>query len=478
MTVTAFETIDISKLHELCLLSIEPAVKRLCEAGSWPRPPRARLLRIGYDYYGDDLRGIKEVSDINGFLNNQEAIKPIYLDERRQEYNFEGFWMRLLVNILAETDGMEVKRAIFDKWFHRFVKELFTDTSTWRAIDVIDGLILNATKLKLDAYTSLMSVSQYSPWDWLSHFIVKHDNHFNPLAFLYREWSGPFGIEEITLVVTTMTIRKSEMKPFWGHPHQVNEIGRTLATIDAVRLLKSGFPQLLHSSIFQLSSFPLVDGFGYSRSNTSHRLYEKNVILSKGDYRKLKLLWQETFNRKYRRLINPNRNVSSMEVAEARFFKSYEPDGWFQNILDLTIALEALFSPADNQELSHRIALRCAWLLGAYPTTSTNRNRVYECVRAMYELRSKMVHGKAPRERKIQKWVGILAGTPYDHAKDWILREQALEAARDIVRRSLLACTKLSKLPHNGPHWPLPEGFDQCMVEPHEQRKWQKAADI
>lgn len=479
MTGTGFENVDVSRLRELCLLSIEPAVRRLCEAGSWPRPPRARLIRIGHDYYGDDLRGIKEVSDLTGFLKDQEAVKAMYLDEPGQEYVLEDFWRRLLVNILAETDGNKVKIRIFDKWFHRFIKELFTDTSTWRAIDVIDGLVLNAKKLQLDEYTSLMSISRYRSWDWLRYLVTKHDNHFNPIEFLDSEWDGAFGIEKVALVVTTMTFRKCEIKPVWAHPpNQLDQIGRTLAAMDAVRLLKNGTPRWTHSSIFQLSLFPLKHAFGYSHRDIHPRIYDKEAILSRSDYPKLKSLWQETLKRKYQWPINPNRNVSSIDIAEGRFFRSYQPGGWFENILDLTIALEALFSPTDSQEISHRIALRCAWLLGAYPTTSTDRNRVYECVRAMYELRSKVVHGVKPREGRVQKWIGILAGTPYARTKDWDLREQALESTREIVRRSLRACTKLSKLPHGGPHWPLPANFDQCIVEPLEQRKWQKAAGI
>jgi hypothetical protein len=479
MTGTGFENVDVSKLRELCLLSIEPAVRRLCEAGSWPRPPRARLIRIGHDYYGDDLRGIKEVSALTKFLRDQEALRAMYLDEPEQKYVLEEFWRRLLVNILAETDGNKVKIEVFNKWFQRFIKELFTDASTWRAIDVIDGLILNAKEVQLDEYTSLMSIPRYWSWDWLGYLVRKHDNHFNPIEFLDSKWGGAFGTEKVALVVTTMTFRKCEIKPVWAHaPSQIDQIGRTLAAMYAVRLLKNGSPRWTHSSVFHLSLFPLKDAFGYPHRDIYPRIYEKEAILSKSDYPKLKSLWQEAVKGKHQWPIIPNRNVSPIDIAEGRFFRSYETGGWFENILDLTIALEALFSPSDSQEISHRIALRCAWLLGAYAATSTNRNRVYECVRAMYELRSSVVHGGTPGEKKVQKWIGILAGTSYDRTKDWALREQALESAREIVRKSLRACTRLSKLPHGGPHWPLPANFDQCMVEPVEQRKWQKAAGI
>lgn len=433
---------------------------------------------MGYDYYFDDLRDIQEVSDLIEFLKSQETIKAIYLRESRQEYVLEDFWRRLLTNILAETDGIKVNRTTFDKWFDTFVKELCSDTSVWRAVDVIDGLILEGKELRLDEYTSLISIPPHDPWYWLERLVPKHDRHFEASEFLRHQWDGAFPTEQVTLVVTTMRIPKREVWP-WKHPeNKINQIGRALAAISAIRLMRPGAPRLVHRAVFHLSCFPLADPFGYSPRDGSRRMYEKEATISKGDYRKIKSLWQELFRTKHQMPIDRHSKVSPMDIAEARFFKSYEPDGWFENILDLTIALEALFSPPDSQELSHRIALRCAWLLGAYPARSHDHNRVYESVRDMYALRSAIVHGDTPEEKRIQKWIGTLAGTAYDRSKDWVLREQALESARDIVRRSLAACARLSKLSHEGPHWPLPREFDQCMVQPLQRRLWQKAAGI
>ena len=85
-----------AELRKLALASIEPAVNRLCEVGSWPRPPRARLLRMGYDFYYDDLKGIKEVKDLIDFLASQGKIKSMYLRDQGDGYILEDYWRRIL----------------------------------------------------------------------------------------------------------------------------------------------------------------------------------------------------------------------------------------------------------------------------------------------------------------------------------------------------------------------------------------------
>lgn len=468
------------KLRKLALTSIEPAIKRLCEVGSWPRPPRARLLRMGHDFSYDDLKGIKEVKDLIDFLASQEKIKSMYVRNQGDEYILEDYWRRLLINILAETDGTSVRRAIFDKWFSRFLKELFTDTAVWRAVDTIDGLVLDGKELRLDEYTTLMPIPRLSPWDWLESLVPKHDKHFNAGEFLRDEWDGPFATEKVTLVVTTMGLDKSEFQP-WSTPiNKLNQIGRTSAALAAIRLVKPGAPCLHHHAIFQLSYFPLVDPFGYMVRDSFRGLYEKETSINKGDRHNIRSIWQELMSTEYAKPLYHQSKVSAMDIAKGRFFSSYDVHNWFENMLDLTIALEALFSPSDSQEINHRIALRCAWLLGEHLRTSQSSGTIsiYSSVRAMYELRSRIVHGSVPQQKKVHKLIGVLAGKEYEQSKDSELRELAVESAREIVRRSIRACERLSKLPRNGPHWPFPNDFDQSIVIPGRQRLWQEAAGI
>ena len=59
-----------------------------------------------------------------------------------------------------------------------------------------------------------------------------------------------------------------------------------------------------------------------------------------------------------------------------------------ERLLALAIALEALFSPSDKQEINFRIAQYASQLVG----TEHNRKELFQKIRAVYDLRSRLVH--------------------------------------------------------------------------------------
>jgi hypothetical protein len=60
----------------------------------------------------------------------------------------------------------------------------------------------------------------------------------------------------------------------------------------------------------------------------------------------------------------------------------------------LMIAAECLFLPGLNDELSYRLSLNAAWLLGK---DAAARRSVYNLMKAAYQLRSDIVHTGAPK---------------------------------------------------------------------------------
>jgi hypothetical protein len=61
-----------------------------------------------------------------------------------------------------------------------------------------------------------------------------------------------------------------------------------------------------------------------------------------------------------------------------------------EQLLDLTIALEALFSPTDQIELRFRISQSLALLLGK---DGKDRKEIFDFAKKMYDERSGFVHG-------------------------------------------------------------------------------------
>ncbi len=81
---------------------------------------------------------------------------------------------------------------------------------------------------------------------------------------------------------------------------------------------------------------------------------------------------------------------SSLAIAIRRFSLALANDSLDDKLLDIMISAESIFLD-DSAELSYRLALRAATILGE---NCTNRHKIYLFFKEMYQLRSKIVHGK------------------------------------------------------------------------------------
>lgn len=463
----------IAKLEQLCRSSLESSITKLCEIGTWPRPPAARRLRSGYDFSHGDLQNVQEVNNLIQHLASDDEIKSIYFGESSTPdlWIFYEFWERLLLKILRETEGISLSKRVFHKWFKKFVKELYSDTAVWRTVDTITGLNLRGGKLTFDQATVLTSIPGYSFLD----IIWGQEQYFQD------DWTG-VGLDKATIITTVRIPKYQYAGSHQPYPHLTKHIERSLAVMDAIRLSKPGVPRLHCHAMVHLSYFPLSEPFAYCDHEGDHGMYEKETILDRSDFRGIRNLWRELMDTRYIDHLPKRSKLNAMDTAFARFSKTYKRQNWLDDITDLTIALESLFSPKDNQELSHRISLRAAWLLSLGGRDNEDsvkvKNKIYDRIRTMYDIRSFRVHGGIPKEKDIRKWVQTLSGIKYDESKYSELLEVALESARDIVRKAIRACAKLAKLEADGPHWPLPKNFDENIVIAGQRRIWQKAAGI
>lgn len=471
------------KVEKLCLCSIDAGIKKLCQLGAWPRPPAARKLRIGYDFYYDDIRAIPEADDLVQSLASDTTISSIYFHDscKPELHILYDYWVRLLLCILSETEGNAIGKRVFKKWFDRFIKELYSDTAVWRIVDTVTGLTLRGAALKFDSSTSLMSIPGYDLQTIMGKYWITLQND----RFFYHDWHA--GGHDKTTIITSMRVRKHDYAGFhWPPPHLTKEIERSLAVIDAIRLIMSGVPRIHCHAQFHLSYFPLADPISYCNSAGDFGLYEEEAVLDKSDFSDVRKLWRKLMATRYASHLLTSTKPTPMDVALGRFSRTYVRQNWLDDMVDLTIALESLFGPKDNQELSHRISLRTAWLLGwdrVDDDPSWTSAEVYRRVRAMYDIRSARVHGGIPREKDIRRWVTILSGVQYDESKHGGvlhggLLDRATESAREIVRKAIRACARLAEMDSTGPHWPLPSDFDKLIVASINRNRWQRAAGL
>lgn len=456
---------QLSELKKLSRMSLEAGIVRLRDVGAWPLPPAARKLpEVNYN----DFKDIPALDKLIELLASDDKIASTYAhaSSPSEWWRYFRLWERLFVCVLKETEDMAIEDDVFAKWYGKFVAELYTEVAVWRTIDTVTGLILCASNLQLDKFTSLTSTPG---WD-LDLLVDGQDLDFHD--------GFPGGLDKAT-IVTTLTIPKKDYAGSdFAYPHLLR-IERSPAVLAAIRLLKPGTPRLHCHVTVQLSDCPLITPLSYCRADGLPLLYEEATTLETPDLQKVVELWHELMDTRYAKHLPMRSRIDPMSMAMGRFSRSYELQSWLDDIVDLTIALESLFRPAQNpqQEISYRIAMYASWLLGVDARDSAN---VFDRVRTMYEIRSSTVHGGTPAERKMERWLQKLAGVPYDPATQsrYELVEPATESARDVVRRAIWACTRLSKLGHDGPRWPFPKDFDKTIVKPTERELWQKAAGV
>jgi len=104
----------------------------------------------------------------------------------------------------------------------------------------------------------------------------------------------------------------------------------------------------------------------------------------------------------------------SIRLAGLRYEIHHTKDSLVEQLLDLTIALEALFSPSDRMELRFKISQGVALLLGE---DAAERKEIFDFARRMYDERSGFVHGgKDPVE------TGKVTAVDIQHLGDLVRR--------------------------------------------------------
>ena len=141
----------------------------------------------------------------------------------------------------------------------------------------------------------------------------------------------------------------------------------------------------------------------------------KNYTLEAQELDRATTLWK-----KHRRVVMPalaerTRFRETIWRAGDFFEGSFTKETAYERLLALAIALEALFSPGDNRELTFRLCQGASQLVGR---SKEHRIYIYAELTRLYRLRSKLVHasysiedfinGRFVSHVEIDRWSGIV----------------------------------------------------------------------
>jgi hypothetical protein len=167
----------------------------------------------------------------------------------------------------------------------------------------------------------------------------------------------------------------------------------------------------------------------------------------------------------------PEMAVTPLSMAVRKFSASFLNEPWFEQIVDLSTALEAVLSGTDKEDISLRLRTRAAALLAA---PNDPARQIFDDVGVLYGMRSTLVHGGSLKMTKVRKDVSKLS-TIKDEMREAIRVAQAVDRLQDLVRRALLARICLAS--GDEPVWPL-EGFtnvDAVLADDEARAHWRSS---
>lgn len=166
----------------------------------------------------------------------------------------------------------------------------------------------------------------------------------------------------------------------------------------------------------------------------------------------------------------PKEVVHGLEMAVIKFTDSFAPKPWFEKIVDLATALEATLSGKDKTDVTLRICTRAAHLLS---TDTDSPPMIYADVKALYDMRSRLVHGSVIMQKELDKWLTAVSLVSEDRSPRMRI-ELAVDRLRDLVRRSIVMRLLLS----SDGRWPLrgdPPPLDQLWTDTRIAEEWRHA---
>lgn len=402
---------------------------------------------MGQNFSYWDVEDLPELDRLQGFLANNEFIQKHYYPSDMK------LWRRPLeIALNLVSSGRDLKKDL-DRYFRLYIRELTNPTEKWQYIQTFTGAVAGRP-FRLNKE---LLIQPLSAWYQRPH-VARQRVTFPPLE-------GPSEKDKLALIATI----SSEKQPGGPHP-STGFFETTSGLLSAIRLLKPGNVQSHAFASGQVSEFPFEEPIAYSMASYSED-DEPEAQIRVGDERRIKDLWASLMPTGH--WPSPFQAASPLREALNRLWRTYELQAWTDTIVDLTIAIEALLSPSDRQELSYRVSLRSAQLLGEKGEPSAD---IYRLVRLMYEIRSKTVHGAPiPPENRLAKWLEQLSGRKYKFEEGLgPLYSPATEAPRSVVKRLILGCLRLNARPKSEPTWPLPKDFDVIMLARAHQLEWQR----
>ena len=164
--------------------------------------------------------------------------------------------------------------------------------------------------------------------------------------------------------------------------------------------------------------------------------------------------------------------ATSFDIALQNYTRSHQGGDYYDRIVSLATALEAILTGSDDdaEGVGLRLRTRAAALLWAETDPG---QAIFDDVRHS-NLRSRLVHGARIAEKDLLKWLKAVSTVP-GNAMSGVAFSFAIDRVRDLVRRSFLA--RLCLASGDDPLWKFETSapVDAALADETERRQWRQS---
>ena len=165
--------------------------------------------------------------------------------------------------------------------------------------------------------------------------------------------------------------------------------------------------------------------------------------------------------------------ATSFDIALRDYTRSHQHGDYYDRIISLATALEAILTGSDDdpEGVGLRLRTRAAALLW----TETDPGRaIFDDIRHLYNLRSRLIHGARITEKDLLKWLKAVSTVP-GSAGYGVAFSFAVDRLRDLVRRSFLA--RLCLASGDDPLWAFETSapVDAALADETQRTRWRQS---
>lgn len=342
------------------------------------------LTRKYHDKPSDSLKKLvdiaRKVPELANVLLVDAGGNPIREEEMQLWWMTNILTGKFIHEYFEEANTIEFDEQAFNKILNRLLRDIESPNITVKGLSPLMNASLDCESITVAPYLVIRKLTTNELEKWLNDYIRY------PYFLMYSYMSTDVTELECAMEITYEKKRHEA----WGTN---KETAGSIADLMTTLRLHSDQNVYIAFTVDNSESF-LQFGGGMS-SSLRPRLLGQKASISAANQQEIIDIWNR---------IRSLPSESPVRLALRRWNNVFERFDIDDALIDYWIALEALFVPDSFQELRHRSSFRIAGYLGE---TSDQREQIFKDLLDSYDLRSRIVHGGVPANKRKTELINI-----------------------------------------------------------------------